>query len=75
MSGEREQEANTVREQLQRVLASPMFLHSGRLRRFLTHCVDAKLSGRIDDLKDYTIRVVAFDRRSTTIRPKIRSSE
>ena len=62
MNREWEQEANAVREQLQRVLTSPMFLHSDRLRRFLTHCVDAALTGRIDDLKEYTIGVVAFDR-------------
>src|SRR4051812_30527254 len=62
MSGQREQESNAVREQLHRVLTSPMFLHSERLRRFLTHCVDAALSGRVEDLKEYTIGIAAFDR-------------
>ena len=51
-----------IREQLQRILVSPGFLHSERLRRFLTHCVDAALAGRLDDLKEYTIGVAAFDR-------------
>jgi Tol biopolymer transport system component len=56
------QDPRQIREQLQRVLASPMFLHSERLRRFLTHCVEAVLNGRIEDLKEYNIGVVAFDR-------------
>ena len=55
-------DATAVREQLQRILASPGFVHSERLRRFLTHCVEATLAGRIEDLKEYVIGVTAFDR-------------
>src|SRR5690242_5761999 len=57
-----EQIATAVRDQLQRVMSSPGFLHSERLRRFLTHCVDATLAGRLEDLKEYTIGRAAFDR-------------
>ncbi|HEY2018805.1 MAG TPA: hypothetical protein VGH38_35110 [Bryobacteraceae bacterium] len=56
------QDPEAIRRQLQRVLVSPVFLHSERLRRFLTHCVEAALSGRVEDLKEYTIALVAFDR-------------
>jgi Tol biopolymer transport system component len=56
------QDPQAIREQLQRILISPVFLHSDRLRRFLTHCVDAALEGRADDLKEYIIGVAAFDR-------------
>jgi len=51
-----------IRQQLQRVLVSSVFLHSERLRRFLTHCVESTLSVRVEDLKEYTIALVAFDR-------------
>jgi hypothetical protein len=51
-----------IREQLQRVLVSPVFLHSERLRRFLTHCVEAALAGRVEALKESAIGVAAFDR-------------
>jgi eukaryotic-like serine/threonine-protein kinase len=57
-----EQIAAAVRDQLQRIVNSPGFLHSERLRRFLTHCVDATLTGRLEDLKEYTIGRSAFDR-------------
>src|SRR5262249_29167103 len=38
------------------------FVHSERLRRFLSHCVEATLGGRPEDLKEYIIGVTAFDR-------------
>lgn len=64
MSEPREQYPREVRDQLQRVVMSPVFVHSERLRRFLTHCVETALGGRLEDLKEYTIGVVAFDRPS-----------
>jgi hypothetical protein len=57
-----EQISTAVRQQLQRIVSSPGFIHSERLRRFLTHCVEATLAGRLDDLKEYTIGMAAFDR-------------
>jgi hypothetical protein len=62
MREDRGRDPQAIREQLQRIVVSPVFLHSERLRRFLTHCVEAELSGRVDDLKQYAIGVVAFDR-------------
>lgn len=56
------QNPQAIREELQRILTSPGFLHSDRLRRFLTHCVDAALDGRVELLKEYSIGVAAFDR-------------
>jgi hypothetical protein len=57
-----EQDPRIIREQLQRILVSPGFLHSERLRRFLTHCIESTLSGQVQDLKEYAIGVVVFDR-------------
>lgn len=57
-----EQIATAVRDQLRSIVSSPGFLHSERLRRFLTHCVEATLAGRLEDLKEYTIGRAAFDR-------------
>jgi len=62
MGAQRGRDPQAIREQLQRIVVSPVFLHSERLRRFLTHCVEAELAGRVDDLKEYTIAIVAFDR-------------
>ncbi|MGE5482859.1 MAG: hypothetical protein ACM3VX_08160 [Bacteroidota bacterium] len=54
--------AQQVREQLQRILASERFAHSDRLRRFLHHVVEETLSGRQNQLKEYTIGIAVFDR-------------
>ena len=56
------QDPEEIRRELQRILLSPEFLHSDRLRRFLTHCVESTLAGRVDDLKEYTIGLEVFDR-------------
>src|ERR1700753_2998135 len=60
--GSTTEDAEAIRRQLHRILTSPIFLHSERLRRFLTHCVESTLAGRVEDLKEYAIAVVAFDR-------------
>src|SRR5690348_8836109 len=62
MEGTGTQEAAAIREQLGRILISPGFVHSERLRRFLTHCVEATLCERPEDLKEYVIGVAVFDR-------------
>src|SRR5262249_24322688 len=51
-----------IREQLDRILASPGFVNSERLRRFLTYAVEAVLEDRTDSLKEYSIGVGVFDR-------------
>ncbi len=53
---------DAIRAQLRRITESPGFVRSERLRRFLTHCVECTLSGRLEDLKEYTIALSAFDR-------------
>src|SRR5579862_8325217 len=51
-----------IRGQLDRILSSPGFVNSERLRRFLTYAVDAVLEDRLDSLKEYSIGVAVFDR-------------
>jgi Tol biopolymer transport system component len=50
-----------IREQLERVLASPGFVHSTRMSRFLRFVVERSLSGG-DGLKESVIGVEVFDR-------------
>jgi TolB-like protein len=47
---------------LEKVLVSPPFVHSERLRRFLAFIVTETLAGHADRLKGYTIGVEVFDR-------------
>mgnify|MGYP002395171510 CR=1 FL=1 len=51
-----------IRQQLQRVLASPEFHATDKLRDFLRFIVEEKLSGRSSRLKGYTIAVAVFGR-------------
>jgi TolB-like protein/Tfp pilus assembly protein PilF len=65
--------AETVREQLELILASSGFRGSESLRRLLRYTVEAALAGRGDSLKEYTLGVEAlgraqsFDPRQDTI--------
>lgn len=52
----------SIREQLDRVLASPHFNHSKRYPAFLRYIVDETLSGRTDDVKERTIGIQVFHR-------------
>ncbi len=49
-----------VREQLERILASPAFQQSDRLKRFLRFIVLEVIEGRGDQLKEYVIGVQVF---------------
>ena len=49
-----------VRQQLERILASPTFQQSDRLKRFLTFIVLEALKGHRDELKEYVIGVQVF---------------
>lgn len=49
-----------VNAQLERILASPGFLHSSVLSKFLAHIVSETLEGRGHELKEYTIAVSAL---------------
>lgn len=66
-------DANQIREQLGRILRSPQFARSDRLRRFLQFIVDAKLRGEPDQIQEYGIgleifgRLPSFDPRSDSI--------
>src|SRR5436189_6326547 len=49
-----------IRQQLDRVLASPTFQQVDRLKRFLTFITLEAASGRADQLKEYVIGVQVF---------------
>jgi len=52
----------TIRAELQRVLADPEFLASEKRRDFLKFVVEETLAGRTDQLKGYTIATTVFGR-------------
>lgn len=54
--------ASAIRDELQRVLASPLFRSSARLSRFLTYIVDATLDGRQSEIKEYALGVEVCER-------------
>ena len=51
-----------IRAQLKRILASPEFASSDRMRRFLQLAVSETIAGRADELKEYRFGVEVFDR-------------
>jgi TolB-like protein/Flp pilus assembly protein TadD len=53
-------ESLPVREQLERILASPTFQQSDRLKRFLSFIVLEAIAGHSDKLKEYVIGVQVF---------------
>jgi serine/threonine-protein kinase len=55
--------AESVRKQLERVLASPGFARNERLSRFLRVVVERRLEGRDSDLKESVIGVEVFGRK------------
>ena len=52
-----------IREELARVLESPIFAQSERLGRFLRFAVEHAISGSEDGLKEYVIGTEVYDRR------------
>ena len=54
-----------VREQLARILASPQFARTTRLRRLLQFVVEQTLAGRTAELKEYSIAIAVFDKPDT----------
>jgi tetratricopeptide (TPR) repeat protein len=54
--------ADAVREQLQRLLASPVFVTSPSLSRFIAYIVEETLAGRAGQLKEYAIGVSVLGR-------------
>ncbi|UCF92243.1 MAG: hypothetical protein JSW39_28920 [Desulfobacterales bacterium] len=57
---DRQPQAGAIREQLDRILASPDFKASDRLKRFLRFIVEETLAGRAASLKGYTIATMVF---------------
>ena len=55
-------EADAVRAQLDRILASPGFVNADRLSRFLRFVVERTLEGEGDQLKEYRLGTEVFDR-------------
>ncbi len=58
--GPNKQAEKTTRQQLEHVLASATFQQVDRLKRFLSFIVLEALSGRSDQLKEYTVGVQVF---------------
>lgn len=61
----RSAEQSNKREQLSRILDSPLFAHAQRLGRFLKFIVDETLAGRAERLNQYAIAIEVFDRDET----------
>jgi TolB-like protein len=57
-----EPSADRIREQLDRILASPGFAGADRVSRFLRFVVERSLAGEADQIKEYVIGVEVFDR-------------
>jgi DNA-binding NarL/FixJ family response regulator len=51
-----------VRDELSRILESPIIAQSDRLIRFLRFTIEATLSGRAETLKEYSIGTEVYDR-------------
>jgi hypothetical protein len=56
---------DSIRTQLEKILASEAFSHSERLRRFLRFTVEEAIKGNGSSLKEYQIGVEVFDRKDT----------
>ncbi len=54
---------NDVRQELARILESPIFSHSDRLGRFLQFTVEHAISGNDQGLKEYVIGTEVYDRK------------
>ena len=70
-----EAERRAVFEQLERVLASPLFSNSKRYPALLRYVVEESLNGRADNLKERTLGIEVFKRDShydTNIDPVVR---
>src|SRR5689334_13403871 len=54
--------ADSVRQQLGRLLADPRFIRAGRLSKLLRFTVEKTLSGARDEIKEYLIALDVYDR-------------
>ena len=53
---------DSVLEQVERIVSSRHFLHSGRMQRFLRFTVDQALQGEADRIKECVVGMQVFDR-------------
>ena len=51
-----------IRKELKKIQASRFFRNADRMSRFLGHVVELTLEGKGDELKEYSIAIVVFDR-------------
>src|SRR5579872_728789 len=56
---------DSVRRQLTRIEAHPLFVRSARIRRFLKFTIECHLAGRAHELKEYVLGIEVFDRPAT----------
>jgi TolB-like protein len=54
--------AAQIREQVQKIVRSPVFARSGRMQRFLSFTVEQALNGEGDATKEYSIALAVFDK-------------
>ena len=54
---------NAIRQELNRILQSSMFVQSDRLARFLRYTVEHAISGKDEPLKEFVIGTDVYDRR------------
>src|SRR5258708_2930445 len=62
-TSESEIDQEAVREELSRILESPVFIQSDRLSRFLRYTVETTLAGDAETLKEYLIGTEVYDRK------------
>lgn len=70
-------ECKAVREQLERMLADPLFSHSKRYPSLLRYVVEQTLQGQAAQLKERTLGVEVFDRKpdyDTSLDPVVRTT-
>src|SRR4051812_10657841 len=53
---------DAIRRQLRRILLSPQFASSERLKQFLEYVVEQALAGAADQLKEYTVALQVYQR-------------
>src|ERR1700722_6101736 len=58
-----EPSVESVRNQLEKILASPGFVRNDRLSKFLRHIVEQQLEGKAAELKESLVGVEVFGRR------------
>lgn len=53
---------DTIHAQPAKILASPRFAHSERMRRFLRFAVEQQMAGRRDEIKEHLVAIEVFDK-------------